>query len=60
MIDVQLFLTLFLLTIKQIDYFKFLKAFPEFIGGDDPINVKLLLLNHIKKTARESHERKGC
>lgn len=34
---------------RQIDYFKFLKIFPEFIDVDDTNEVKLVLLNEVRK-----------
>ena len=39
---------------KQIDYFKFLKDFPEFIDIDETIDVKLILLDYVKKKARRT------
>jgi hypothetical protein len=35
---------------KQIDYFKFLKNFPELIDIDDTAEVKIVLLKEIKKS----------
>lgn len=34
---------------KQINYFKFLEKYPEFIDIDDDLSVKLVLLKHIRK-----------
>lgn len=42
---------------KQIDYFKFLKAFPEFIDIDDKVEVKLVLLNEIRKKTWRKKEK---
>jgi hypothetical protein len=41
---------------RQVDYFKFFKAFPEFLDIDETDDVKLLLLNSIKKEARKNKE----
>lgn len=42
---------------KQVDYFKFMKAFPEFIDIDDTDEVKIALLNIIKKQTRKNKEK---
>lgn len=34
---------------KQINYFKFLEQYPEFIGFDESIPIKLALLSEVKK-----------
>lgn len=42
---------------KQIDYFKFLKLFPEIIDVDGSVDVKLFLLNEIKKRSKIQKEK---
>lgn len=41
--------------LKQIDYFKFCRAFPEFIDIDDTIEMKLVLLKYIKSQNKKKN-----
>jgi len=41
---------------KQISYFKFLKAHPEFMDVDDTEDVKLFLLDYVKKRVYRKKE----
>ena len=41
---------------KQIDYFKFLKAFPEFIDIDDTVEVKIALLKELRRITWRNKE----
>lgn len=41
---------------KQIDYFKFLKAFPQLIDTNDPIEIKVALLQSLRKMTWRNKE----